>query len=374
MKKTMNLQQEVIQKRTGQDREYFLNVPQGCYAAITKNSPQKLKGLFTDGLGPCSCLIITDKNRDNIYLAHVDDKAMNIADPNYGIAKWIKDNNLTDLNIEIHCGTGDRGNAIELIDYRALIEAILNANGLEKLKENIQVHKTKGITASIVCRSGTRIVELKSNNKKTIIYNLPGQKSADTENKITDNYEIINFYIVNEWRNNLLSQCNTLQDIQNFKLDKVFIGKYIDFKINFIHFNSHYEQINNVVDTTLPFPPICCYDGKFFYNGKVKIEGMDNFNNFYDDVNILNKKYDPIIETYKNKLIEIVDNIKIKDKTMFETIRNQFNEQYNGIKEKIKTLTDEEYNELTMEEYTLSSLSIEHDNCNVQNILQRRNL
>ena len=99
-------QQEATQdtqaEQTGQSSKYFLNIPQGCYAAITKDSPQELKGLFTDGLGPCSCLIITDKNRDNIYLAHVDDKAMNIADPNYGIAKWIKDNNLTDLNIEIH--------------------------------------------------------------------------------------------------------------------------------------------------------------------------------------------------------------------------------------------------------------------------------
>lgn len=45
----------------------MLGVSQGCYAEITPETPKNIVGLFTDGMGPCVCLIVTNTDRSHFF-------------------------------------------------------------------------------------------------------------------------------------------------------------------------------------------------------------------------------------------------------------------------------------------------------------------
>ena len=45
----------------------FIKVLQGFYAKITEDSDKNIAGLVTTGLGPCSCLIVTDSKRKYFF-------------------------------------------------------------------------------------------------------------------------------------------------------------------------------------------------------------------------------------------------------------------------------------------------------------------
>jgi hypothetical protein len=70
------------------EEETIVYVHQGFYAIIDKNTPLNIKGLMTDGLGPCICLIVTDPQRKNMVLAHID-VSTDLAEPDCGLKSWI---------------------------------------------------------------------------------------------------------------------------------------------------------------------------------------------------------------------------------------------------------------------------------------------
>lgn len=73
------------EESVGEPKKMIINVPQGFYAKITPKTPPNIIGLFTDCLGPCACIILTNSDHNYMFLAHVDVAAMNICDPEIGI-------------------------------------------------------------------------------------------------------------------------------------------------------------------------------------------------------------------------------------------------------------------------------------------------
>lgn len=55
-----------------QNKKQLIFIPQGCYGVITPDTPQHIVGMYTDGLGNCTCLMVTTPTRDMCYLAHID--------------------------------------------------------------------------------------------------------------------------------------------------------------------------------------------------------------------------------------------------------------------------------------------------------------
>jgi hypothetical protein len=88
----------------------FIEVPQGFYAEITKDTPEDIKGMYTDSLEPCACLVVTNKDRTHMFLAHMDGPAFNVGDPVRGLPAWIdkmKSGGTDESDIEIHYSNGN---------------------------------------------------------------------------------------------------------------------------------------------------------------------------------------------------------------------------------------------------------------------------
>lgn len=265
-------------------KKMIINVPQGFYAKITPNTPKNIIGLFTDGLGPCACVILTNSDHSYMFLAHADVAAMNICDPKIGIPAWIKEMEQERNTIELYCGV-DTGIDAGDYPYKSLIEASLIANDI------------KGININVFNRS-----ELQLKASSGIILRKDAEEFIFTDKITGKNYEIKNdgVYLnfsgdpLNGLRDSLKNQFNIedLYDIKSWRLDEIEVDDDNQIKsggkLKISRFNiakkvdSTYKDIGD-----LPFPPICCFDGTNFKT-KTELE-----------------EYMPIITEYEDKLIEI---------------------------------------------------------------------
>ena len=92
----------------------FIYVPQGCYAAITPDTPAEVIGLVTAGMDPCSHIIVANNATRAMVLCHVDHQT-NLEDPANGLSSWIdkvcQDRDYQNLSISI----GERPNQSRFI-------------------------------------------------------------------------------------------------------------------------------------------------------------------------------------------------------------------------------------------------------------------
>ena len=129
------------------------------YAKITPETPQNIVGLFTDGLGPCACIILTDVEHSYMFLAHTDVAGMNICDPEIGIPAWIrdmKDQGIEESSILLYCGI-DSGIEEGDYPYEILVKDALLVNGIKNIGFNKFDRAPLKLTAGsgIILKKGT---------------------------------------------------------------------------------------------------------------------------------------------------------------------------------------------------------------------------
>ena len=331
----------------------FIKVPQGFYAKITEDSDKDIAGLVTTGLGPCSCLIVTDSKRKYFFLAHVD-SCTNIADPTSGLPSWIKEieeylekNNRSKTEINIHIGKGFQEGTFK-IDYQKLIEDILEANNISMPKENILMHEVINETSGFIIREGYESEKLNEaitilHNKaqytnNPIKYNANG-RDIDLQDELESNFGqeyTIGIDKISQWRNEELNTETKLSDNDKKYLEKNDWGHYIRFKADIteklgLPFDGSKNEESKKEDTSLPFPPLCCYDGK-------KNPFTEKSTQFLND-NI--KK----INQYKKTLekCRILEKLRVREflkkspyNLTYTAIRKMFNRLYNNFKNTIK--------------------------------------
>lgn len=296
----------------------MLGVSQGCYAEITTETPENIIGLFTDGMGPCVCLIVTNTDRSHFFLAHVD-SYMNIADPDLGLPAWIRkiQKSPDDKNIEIHCGKGYQVDTFK-IDYGALINKILKANNMQQLLNRVQMYDVSDISASLIMRCNQKIFI--PSEKKTysgIEYDLDGRPIGGLcADFIAGNIQIIDCEQIGaRVRSRFIgySKERVWNNIKALEMCEYAKMKYEVCEKTGLPFTS------DKIDTSLPFPPICCYDG---------IEASISIERYKDKIN-----------EYKQYLIKLFNDKKNLSKynkeLCYSFLRREFNDMYNHIEYKM---------------------------------------
>ena len=232
----------------------MLRVSQGCYAEITTKTPENIVGLFTDCMGPCVCLIVTNTNRSHFFLAHVD-SYMNIADPDLGLPAWIRkiQNSSDDKNIEIHCGEGFQEGVFP-INYWMLICKILQANNMKNLINHIEMYGVCNMSATIITRHKQKVA-LYSDIK----YNLDGKPIGGIRTELSDRgIQIIDCKQIGAQTRSYFIGCSKEEVWNNIKALEM--CEYIKMKYEICQ-ETKLPFTSDGIDTSLPFPPICCYDG-----------------------------------------------------------------------------------------------------------------
>lgn len=268
----------------------IINVLQGFYAKITPETPQNIVDLFIDGLGPCVCIILTDVEHSYMFLAHADVAGMNVCDPEIGIPAWIrdmKDQGIEESSILLYCGID---NGIEEGDYpyEILVKDALSVNGIENIGFNIFDRAPLKLTA------GSGII-LRKGAEKLIYKDQISYKITEIENNhvylnlSSDPVVGLGFLLREEQQ----IKIQDLDDIKRWRLDPIEFnerGEIIQGGVLWrLRFNIAKEAnltYNELAD--IPFPPICCFDGKKFKTTKE-----------------LEEQYIPIIAQYEDKFTEI---------------------------------------------------------------------
>ena len=296
----------------------MLGVSQGCYAEITTETPENIIGLFTDGMGPCVCLIVTNTDRSHFFLAHVD-SYMNIADPNLGLPAWIRkiQKSSDGENIEIHCGKGYQVDTFK-IDYEALINKILKANNMQQLLNCVQMYYFIDISASLIMRCNQEIFIY--SEKKTysgIKYDLDGRPIGGVKTELSDSgIQIVCCQQIGyQTRNHSI---NYLEEEAKANINNSGMCEYVKMKYEVCK-KTGLPFTSNEIDTSLPFPPICCYDG---------IETSISIEQYKDKIN-----------EYKQRLIKLFNDktnlSKYNKELCYSFLRREFNNTYNHIEYKM---------------------------------------
>lgn len=292
----------------------IINVPQGFYAKITSDTRPNIIGLFTDGLGSCACIILTNSDHSYMFLAHADVAAMNICDPEIGIPAWIKEMEQARIErstIELYCGV-DTGIDAGDYPYEHLIKAALLANNIKDIKVTIFNRAILELNAGsgIILRKDPKEFiftdkitgknyEIKNNK---VYLNFSGDSLTGLKDVLKDKFNIPNLVDIKNWRLDEieLDDNDQIESGGKLKISRFNIAKQV---------GSTYEDICD-----LPFPPICCFDG---VNFKKETE--------------LEEEYRPIITKYENKLIEICKAFKCINTEQHTSILDRFQKDYNNL-------------------------------------------
>lgn len=337
---------------------------------------------MTDQLRSCACLIISDTNNRNIVLAHIDDKTMNIHDPDIGLISWIRmiPDHENIENISIYCGRGFQESVLNPMNYEIEIRNILISNEMNSLIEKVKMHNVKEETAEIIFRDSDELEsllaciteekviasltevdssieqpdqyydslkveklkeELRENNG--ILFNKPGD--PDEDRGPSENFALklkfLGFSTNNTrrfqgWRQGSGESVDSLVDIED---DKCYIKKgyyntiAIEEELFGEEFN-RYDIFHYIIaietglsikkdkeDRSLPFPPICYFDGT----------GRTN-----DSWGELDRKNGEMIKDYQKKIIKIINELvsdhevdsinEVKDK--YRLIRTAFKKDH----------------------------------------------
>lgn len=294
----------------------MLGVSQGCYAEITTETPEKIVGLFTDGMGPCVCLIVTNTDRSHFFLAHVD-SYMNIADPDLGLPAWIRkiQKSPGDENIKVHCGKGFQEGVFP-INYWMLICKILKANNMQRLIANVEMHEVGSLAASIITRRDQDVAGYKG-----IEYNCEGDPLSGLQFKLRDyGFTVKDYELTKSWIRSCFVNCSQEEIEYCMKHEKV--CEYTKLKYRVCQ-RTGLPFASDGIDTSLPFPPICCYDGK----DKIK-----------EDEQGFLEKYTKNIEKYEQEIIRGYIIVKYMSccgtrvvKPNYSKIIKRFDQNYNNI-------------------------------------------
>ena len=268
----------------------IINVPQGFYAKITPKTPQNIIGLFTDGLGPCACIILTDVEHSYMFLAHADVVGMNICDPDIGIPAWIrdmKDQGIGESSILLYCGI-DSGIEEGDYPYEILVKDALSVNGIKNIGFN------KFDRAPLKLTAGSGIILKKGTEKLIYTDQIKGNSTEIEDNCVYLNLSGdpvfgLEFFLREEQQ----IKIQNLDDIKRWRLDPIEFnerGKIIQGGVLWrLRSNIAKEaELNYYEFGDVPFPPICCFDG---INFKEKQE--------------IEEQYSNVIGQYESKLIEI---------------------------------------------------------------------
>lgn len=124
------------------DKDVFINVPQGCYGVINETTPQNIKGLLTTDLNICTCIIVMDKSHKNMVLAHVDGNHTNLLDPECGLLHWLELIPGDEVEIEIYYGKKQNKNTDQNNLYNSIYEEQINFINKLMKKHNINKNIT----------------------------------------------------------------------------------------------------------------------------------------------------------------------------------------------------------------------------------------
>lgn len=267
----------------------IINVPQGFYAKITPETPQNIIGLFTDGLGPCACIILTDVEHSYMFLAHADVVGMNICDPEIGIPAWIrdmKDQGIEESSILLYCGI-DSGIEEGDYPYEILVKDALSVNGIKNIGFNTFDRASLKLTAGsgIILKKGTEKLiytdQIKGNSTEIedncVYLNLSGDPVFGLRDSLRKQHIALrDLYDIKEWR---------LDPIEFNERDEIIQGGLLlRLRSNIVkEAGLNYYEFGDV-----PFPPICCFDG---INFKEKQE--------------IEEQYSNVIEQYESGLTKI---------------------------------------------------------------------
>ena len=99
--------------------QYYLKlVAQGCFYFLDdsdEKTDEKIAGLYTQGAGPCACIIVKNQDNTKMVLAHVGDNN-SLSNEQTGLKHWIdlvSNHGQENVQVEVHlgCGRGGFGNA-----------------------------------------------------------------------------------------------------------------------------------------------------------------------------------------------------------------------------------------------------------------------
>ena len=267
----------------------IINVPQGFYAKITPETPQNIVDLFTDGLGPCACIILTDVEHSYMFLAHADVVGMNICDPDIGIPAWIrdmKDQGIGESSILLYCGI-DSGIEEGDYPYEILVKDALSVNGIKNIGFNKFDRAPLKLTAGsgIILKKGTEKLiytdQIKGNSTEIedncVYLNLSGDPVFGLRDSLRKQHIALrDLYDIKEWR---------LDPIEFNERDEIIQGGLLlRLRSNIVkEAGLTYDELGDI-----PFPPICCFDG---INFKQKQE--------------IEEQYSNVIEQYESGLTKI---------------------------------------------------------------------
>lgn len=112
-----NERQEDQKQDQNQGQYYLKLVAQGCFCFLDdsdEKTDEKIAGLYTQGAGPCACIIVKNQDNSRIVLAHVGDNN-DISDEKTGLKHWIdlvSNHGQENVQVEVHLGCGRKhGNA-----------------------------------------------------------------------------------------------------------------------------------------------------------------------------------------------------------------------------------------------------------------------
>ena len=268
----------------------IINVPQGFYAKITPETPQNIVDLFTDGLGPCACIILTDVEHSYMFLAHADVVGMNICDPDIGIPAWIrdmKDQGIGESSILLYCGI-DSGIEEGDYPYEILVKDALSVNGIKNIGFN------KFDRAPLKLTAGSGIILKKGTEKLIYTDQIKGNSTEIEDNCVYLNLSGdpvfgLEFFLREEQQ----IKIQNLDDIKRWRLDPIEFnerdeiiqgGLLLRLRSNIVkEAGLTYDELGDI-----PFPPICCFDG---INFKQKQE--------------IEEQYSNVIEQYESGLTKI---------------------------------------------------------------------
>ncbi|MEK6734786.1 MAG: hypothetical protein AABY27_06775 [Pseudomonadota bacterium] len=67
----------------------IIYVPQGCYAEITRSTPEEVKGLMTSGISTCCHVVVTNPKTGYMALCHAD-ASTDLTHNETGVPAWVR--------------------------------------------------------------------------------------------------------------------------------------------------------------------------------------------------------------------------------------------------------------------------------------------
>lgn len=242
---------------------------------------------------------------------------MNIADPHLGLPAWIKkiQKSHNDENIEIHCGKGYQVDTFK-INYKVLINKILQVNDMKNLINHVQMYDVCNMSATIITRCDQNVA-----NYRGIEYNCKGDPLSGLQFELRDyGFTMKDYELTKSWIRSYFVDCS--QEEIEYCMEHEKVCEYTKLKYRVCQ-RTGLPFASDGIDTSLPFPPICCYDGK----DKIK-----------EDEQGFLEKYTKNIEKYEQEIMRGYIMVKYVSccgirisKPNYSKIRKRFDQNYNKI-------------------------------------------